>query len=77
MSGRLPEIYSDDVNKFLRSSTPAPNLFFYMWTGLNDIDKKGSFVWPSTHQPPSYTHWERDQPDGDKRGVISAGLSTV
>ena len=38
----------------------------YIWLGLNDIAKEGSFVWDSTQQPPSFTDWEKREPNNQR-----------
>ncbi|KAJ8040400.1 Alpha-N-acetylgalactosamine-specific lectin [Holothuria leucospilota] len=66
--GHLVTIESEKENEFLRNwwinilSPLKGGKWQYIWTGLNDIDEEGTFVW-SDGSHVTYTNWGESQPD--------------
>ncbi|KAJ8040402.1 Alpha-N-acetylgalactosamine-specific lectin [Holothuria leucospilota] len=66
-NGHLITIDSEDENRFacgwwVKMMSPLKGKWQYIWTGLNDIDEEGKFVW-SDGSSVKYTNWGGNQPD--------------
>ncbi|KAJ8040401.1 Alpha-N-acetylgalactosamine-specific lectin [Holothuria leucospilota] len=79
--GHLITIDSADENKFasewwITMLKPLQGQWQYIWTGLNDIDEDGTFVW-SDGSPVTYTNWGGTQTDNDNGDCVTMAVKRV
>ena len=70
LGGHLVTIDSEAENQFIvdtfgaTATAEAPSSIVSLWTGLNDVQNEGQFVWTSG-DPVSYTNWHTTEPAGN------------
>ena len=60
--GQLAEIESEAKQTAIAEAKTSAGVD-YLWFGLSDIAKEGTFVWASSGKPAVYTNWHSGDPN--------------
>lgn len=70
LGGHLVTIDSAEENQFIvdtfaaTATAEAPTAIVSLWTGFNDVETEGTYVWTSG-DPVGYTNWHTTEPAGN------------
>ncbi|XP_061188090.1 perlucin-like protein [Saccostrea echinata] len=81
LQGKLVEIESSVENKFLKNriSHLHPNHTFdnvNYWTGGNDLEREGSYIWIKSRASFTFTDWHASQPNGGSEDCVAYNCFT-